>query len=148
MKEQRKGGFLTAKIHQISGRVFAKLLKKHEIEINPAQGRIMFVLWKKDNIPIQELVEKTSLTKTTLTSMLDRLESMGYIRRVPSQIDRRKINIQLTAKDQELHDKYRQVSQEMTELYYDGMSEAQRDQFDSYLEIIYQNLVEVEEAME
>ena len=79
MKHQSQGGFLIAKIHQLSGRIFSKLLKKHQIEINPAQGRIMFVLWRNDNIPIQELAKKTSLSKTTLTSMLDRLEIMGYI---------------------------------------------------------------------
>ena len=134
MKLQSQGGFLIAKIHQLSGRIFSRLLKKHQIDINPAQGRIMFVLWREDNIPIQELAIKTSLSKTTLTSMLDRLEIMGYITRVPSNEDRRKICIKLTEKDKSLHEKYRQVSLEMTELFYQGLSNDEIDIFEKQLE--------------
>lgn len=147
MKLQSQGGFLIAKIHQLSGRIFSKLLKKHQIEINPAQGRIMFVLWRNDNIPIQELAKKTSLSKTTLTSMLDRLEIMGYIARVPSKEDRRKICIKLTEKDKSLHEKYRQVSLEMTELFYQGISKDEIDLFEKQLEKTYKNLIVAEKNL-
>ncbi len=147
MKLQSQGGFLIAKIHQLSGRIFTKLLKKHQIEINPAQGRIMFVLWRDDNIPIQELAKKTSLSKTTLTSMLDRLEIMGYIARVPSNEDRRKICIKLTEKDKSLHEKYQQVSLEMTELFYQGMSNDEIDLFEKQLEKTYKNLIVAEKNL-
>lgn len=147
MKLQSQGGFLIAKIHQLSGRIFSKLLKKHQIEINPAQGRIMFVLWRDDNIPIQELAKKTSLSKTTLTSMLDRLEIMGYITRVPSNEDRRKICIKLTEKDKSLHEKYRQVSLEMTELFYQGLSNDEIDLFEKQLEKTYKNLIVAEKNL-
>jgi len=43
----RQGGFLIAKIHQTAGRVFARMLRERGIQINPGQGRILFVLWKK-----------------------------------------------------------------------------------------------------
>ncbi|NPE06829.1 MAG: MarR family transcriptional regulator [Asgard group archaeon] len=147
MKLQSQGGFLIAKIHQLSGRIFTRLLKKHQIEINPAQGRIMFVLWRDDNIPIQELAKKTSLSKTTLTSMLDRLEIMGYIARVPSNEDRRKICIKLTEKDKSLHEKYRQVSLEMTELFYQGLSNDEIDLFEKQLEKTYKNLIVAEKNL-
>ena len=147
MKLQSQGGFLIAKIHQLSGRIFSKLLKKHQIDINPAQGRIMFVLWREDNIPIQELAIKTSLSKTTLTSMLDRLEIMGYIARVPSNEDRRKICIKLTEKDKSLHEKYRQVSLEMTELFYQGLSNDDIALFEKQLEITYKNLIVAEKNL-
>lgn len=147
MKLQSQGGFLIAKIHQLSGRIFTRLLKKHQIEINPAQGRIMFVLWREDNISIQELAKKTSLSKTTLTSMLDRLEIMGYIARVPSNEDRRKICIKLTEKDKSLHEKYRQVSLEMTDLFYQGMSNDEIDLFEKQLEKTYKNLIAAEKKL-
>ncbi|MGC9779636.1 MAG: MarR family transcriptional regulator [Candidatus Heimdallarchaeota archaeon] len=141
MKTQKQGGFLIAKIHQLSGRIFSKLLNEHQIEINPAQGRIMFVLWRNDNITIQELSKKTSLSKTTLTSMLDRLESMGYTKRVPSTEDRRKIFIELTEKNQVLQDKYVQVSKEMTDLFYRDISNEEIEKFENTLEKLYDNLL-------
>src|SRR5665811_1623465 len=98
----RQGGFLVSKIHQLSGRVFARKLREHGIvSINPAQGRILFVLWQEDGISIQELAKRTSLGKSTLTSMIDRLESSGELTRVPAEGDRRKTLICLTQKDRD-----------------------------------------------
>lgn len=141
MKIQRQGGFLIAKIHQVSGRIFAKILKKAGIsEINPAQGRILFALWKKDKIPITELARKTLLSKSTLTSMLDRLEEAGFIIRIPSRKDRRTILIKRTEKDKRLESKYVQVSDEMTNLFYKGFALEEIDTFEEYLKRILANL--------
>ena len=141
---QREGGFLIAKIHQVAGRIFAQKLKERQIDINPAQGRILFVLWQQDNIPIHELAQKTALGKSTLTSMLDRLETGGYLRRVPSPDDRRKIFIRRTDKDRALQNLYNQVSTEMTALFYEGLSEQEIDVFEDCLRRIFEHLSAVE----
>lgn len=140
MKDQRKGGFLIAKIHHLAGRIFAKKLQEHQIEINPAQGRIMFVLWEKDGIAINELAKRTSLAKSTLTSMLDRLEEAGHVVRVPSDEDRRKILIKRTDKDRAWQKAYVQVSKEMAELFYAEFSASEIDAFEAYLSRILDNL--------
>lgn len=147
MKIRREGGFLIAKIHQVSGRIFANILKKSGIdEINPAQGRILFVLWKKDAIPISELARRTLLSKSTLTSMLDRLEKTGYIIRIPSKEDRRIILIKRTEKDKSLESKYARVSNEMTKLFYDGFTPKEIDDFENYLRRILANLTKIARA--
>lgn len=141
MKIRREGGFLIAKIHQISGRIFAKMLKKAGVdEINPAQGRILFVLWKKDEIPISKLAQRTLLSKSTLTSMLDRLEEAGHIARGRSRKDRRTILIKRTEKDRLLEKKYIQISNEMTDLFYGGFAPKEIDSFEDYLKRILANL--------
>ena len=141
VKIQRQGGFLIAKIHQVSGRIFARILKKAGVsEINPAQGRILFALWNKDEIPITELARKTLLSKSTLTSMLDRLEEAGFIVRVPSKKDRRTILIKRTEKEKSLESKYVQVSDEMTNLFYNGFASEEIDTFEEYLKRILANL--------
>jgi DNA-binding MarR family transcriptional regulator len=140
MKDQREGGFLISKIHRLSGRIFARKLKEHHIEINPAQGRIMFVLWRDDGISINALAKRTSLGKSTLTSMLDRLEAAGYVRRVRSVQDRRSILIERTDKDRAWQEAYVQVSQEMSALYYAGFSEDEIGEFEGYLRRILDNL--------
>jgi len=145
MKSQREGGFLIAKIHQIAGRIFARKLRDYNIEINPAQGRIMFVLWRNESISINELAKKTSLGKSTLTSMLDRLEAAGFIKRVASLRDRRKIIIERTEKDRSFQDLYVQVLQDRNLVFYSKQTplnisklshfELQSQQY--YLGIIY-----------
>ena len=140
MITKRRGGFLISKIHQISGRIFSKKLKDYKIDINPAQGRILFVLWEKDGISIQELAQKTSLGKSTLTSMLNRLEKAEYIQLKRSAEDDRKKIITLTEKDIQLHEKYTQLSKEMNQLFYKGFSNKEIDTFEQYLQKALKNL--------
>jgi DNA-binding MarR family transcriptional regulator len=142
MNNQRKGGFLISKIHQLSGRIFARMLRERRLDmINTAQGRIMFPLWQEDGISIVDLTRETALTKSTLTSMLDRLEEAKYLRRVPSRTDRRKIQVYLTDDGKNLQGEYSGVSQEMTELFYEGFTSVEIDEFEKYLERILQTLV-------
>lgn len=147
MEQLREGGFLLSKIKQLSDRIFAKLLREFEaIEINPAQGRVMFPLWQQDNISFHKLKEKTLLSKATLSHMLDNLEEVGYIKRVPSPKDKRTINIKLTEKNIKLQDKYVQVSNQMKDIYYKDFSEKEIDEFENYLRRLLNNLTEYGET--
>jgi len=144
----RQGGFLVSKIHHLSGRIFGRMLKDHDVEINPAQGRILFVLWKEDGVPIRELARRTSLGKSTLTSMLDRLEESGYVVRERSQTDRRVILVRRTDKDRAMQATYERVSREMTDLYYRGFSESEIDRLERDLERLLDNLTAVGPGVE
>ncbi len=147
MEKQKQGGFLIARIHQLAGRIFTRMLKEHGIdELNPAQGRIMFVLWRHDEIPIYELAKRTSLGKSTLTSMLNRLENTGFIKRIHSKDDRRTILIKRTEKDKAFQDLYVAVSQQMTKLFYNGFSKNEIERFEEYLKRILDNLTSCEHA--
>jgi DNA-binding MarR family transcriptional regulator len=138
-----QGGYLISKIHQTSDRVFNRLLKESGIEeINPAQGRILFALWKRDDIPITELAKETLLHKSTLTKMLDTLEESGHIRRVYSTENRRTIHIQLTEKNRRLKAKYDAVSEKMKTIYYRGFSDEEVEQLGALLGRVLENLVE------
>lgn len=147
MKQQRQAGFLMAKIRQVGERIFMRKLKEYGVEINPAQGRIMFALWQKDGIAINELARKTQLGKSTLTSMLDRLEKAKYIQRIPSSTDRRKILIRRTQKDRDMEKQYVELSQEMTKVWYKNFSEDEMDAFEQYLERILNNITEYEQKL-
>jgi DNA-binding MarR family transcriptional regulator len=141
MENLREGGFLITKIRQLSQRIFDNLLKEYNIdEISAAQGRVLFPLWKDDNISFQDLKKKAMLSKATLSYMLDKLEEAGHIERVRSEEDKRTIYIKLTKKNKELQEKYLQVSLKMTELYYKGFSEKQIDELEKYLKQLLDNL--------
>ncbi len=141
MKQQRQGGFLIAKIHTLSERILAKILKKYKLgKINPAQGRIFYALWQRDGVPIRELARITSLEKSTLTSMLDRMKKNGFIARVPSKEDRRKIIIRMTKQTRRLKDLYLAISKEKTDLFYKGFSSREIGSFERYLHRILDNL--------
>ena len=137
------GGFLITRIKQVGGRVFDRILSQKKIDVfNGAQGRILYVLWQDNGVPISELSRQTGLATTTLTSMLDRMETTGLIYRDRGDKDRRKIRIYLTDKAKGLEEDYNSVSEEMSRIYYKGFSDQEIEQLESYLERILKNVEE------
>jgi DNA-binding MarR family transcriptional regulator len=145
MMSQRSGGFLVTQIHHLGRRVFSELLKERGLDIGPGQGRILFALWQEDGVPINDLIKKTLLRKSTLSELLDSLESAGHVRRVQSEEDRRKVLIELTAKTRQMLSVYIGVSQEMTKIFYEGFQPEEMEQFETYLQRVLDNLVRHEE---
>ena len=142
MKDQREGGFLIAKIHQITNRMFTQMLKDYGLEeVNPGQGRILFALWQEDDIPIRELSRKTQLTKSTLTTMLKRLEAAGFLTRNSDEDDERITKVKLSVKSKNLQKKFVEVSKMMTEVFYGTFTEEEIDRFEGYLRRILDNLI-------
>lgn len=142
----REGGFLISKIKQISGRIFDRKLKECGImDLNSAQGRIIFALWQGGEMPIVELAKKTALGKTTLTGMLERLEQAEYIVRRPDPGDRRSVCVAPAQKSAALQDSYNKVSAEMLALFYRGLSDAEIDVFEKTLNHVLNNLTGYEE---
>ena len=138
-----QAGFLISQIKLIGGRVFEKILARENVsEFNGAQGKILYVLWQRDNISIIELSKLVGLANTTLTSMLDRMEEAELIKRLPDPGDRRKNLIALTDKAAGLQGKYDQVSQEMNEVYYKDFTEEEIIIFERYLQRVLNNVKE------
>ena len=124
------GGFLISQVKQVQGRVFDAMLQEAGIEeFNGAQGRILYILWQEDNLPIVELSRRTGLAKTTLTGMLDRMEEKGILERRFDKKDRRQVRIVLSDKA-------------MNERFYRGFTDSEIKQFEETLERILRNLTQ------
>jgi len=145
---ETQGGFLITQIKQIGSRIFEKLLVKAGVEeFNGAQGRILYVLWQEDGVPIVELSRKTGLAKTSLTSMLERMETANLVMRIADQSDKRKILISLTESARKLSHEYNKISQEMNEVYYTGFSDDEIIAFENTLQRVLSNLIEKERTI-
>lgn len=139
-------GYLVAKAHQIGGRVFARLLKESGGgAINPAQGRLLFALWKAEGgLSMSALSAETALEPSTLTSMIDRLEAARLVRRKASASDRRAFIVECTEAGRKLESDYRGVSERMVAIYYKGMGAAEVRAFEAALRKVVDNLMEAE----
>lgn len=145
---ETRTGFLISHIKQVQGRVFERLLHDCGVEeFNGAQGRILYVLWQQDCVPIAELVLQTGLAKNTLTSMLARMEEAGLITRSASEKDRRQILISLTGKAKTLEERYMEVSQQMNELFFRGFSQGEIRLLEDTLDRIVSNLEKAESEL-
>ena len=135
------GGFLVTKVKQLSERVFEKILNEKKIDaFNGAQGRILYVLWQKDGISIKTLSEQCGLAITSLTSMLERMEKQELLRRESDENDRRKTLLFLTERAYALREDYEAVSAQMGAVFYEGFSEEEILQFESFLRRVLDNL--------
>ena len=134
-------GFLISHIKSVSGRLFERILQDCGVEeFNGAQGRILYVLWQADRVPIVELSQKTGLAKNTLTSMLGRMEESGLILREQSEEDRRQTIISLTDKARELEEKYDEVSERANLLFFKGFTPAEIAELECLLSKVLVNL--------
>jgi mobile rSAM pair MarR family regulator len=137
------GGFLVTKIKQLGDRIFERILAEKNIDaFNGAQGRILYVLWQEDGVPIKIISEKSGLAITSLTTMLERMEKNGLIIRKTDEADKRKTLLFLTDKAKELKEAYDSVSNEMGNIYYRDFTDKEILQFEEYLNRIRVNLEE------
>lgn len=139
---ETKGGFYITQIKQLQDRIFERLLLENGIEISGGQGRILFILWKTDNLTISEISEKTSLAKNTVSVVINGMVNKGIVERNINPHNRRQTIVSLTAYAKSLQEKYEMVSQQMNVLFYQGFSEKEQRQFEQYLARILETLIE------
>jgi DNA-binding MarR family transcriptional regulator len=64
--------------------------------INRTDQRCLGVLWDRQAIGAGQLAAATELSPGAMTAALDRLERLGYVRRVRSTTDRRSVIVEIT----------------------------------------------------
>lgn len=139
-----KGGFYITQIKQLQDRIFERLLLENGIEISGGQGRILFVLWKRDHLTISEISRETSLAKNTVSIVVDGMVHKGILERQTNPDNRRQTIISLTEYAKSVQDKYEAVSQQMSALFYQGFSGEEQKEFERYLVRILDTLTQAE----
>lgn len=137
---ETKGGFYISQIKQLQDRIFERMLNENGIEISGGQGRILFVLWKRDHLTISEISEQTSLAKNTVSVVVDGMVRKGIVERETNPSNRRQTIISLTDYAQSMREQYEAVSQQMNQLFYQGFSEREQKEFESFLARILKTL--------
>ncbi len=84
-----------------------------EIDLTYTQYITMMVLWDKEKINIKELGEYLFLDSGTLTPLLKKLESKGYIQRQRSIEDERNVIITITKLGIDLQNKAENIPLQM-----------------------------------
>ncbi len=86
-----------------------------ELDLTYTQYITMMVLWENESMNVKELGSKLYLDSGTLTPLLKKLESKGYITRCRCKEDERNLIIQITKKGDALKEKAVHIPKEMTE---------------------------------
>lgn len=75
---------------------FSQKVKEYKLDVTMEMLEVLYVLWNKDNVNQQEIVDKTNRNKASLTSLIDNLTNRGLVERKPDPTDRRNNLIVLT----------------------------------------------------
>ncbi|HET8669504.1 MAG TPA: MarR family transcriptional regulator [Candidatus Saccharimonadales bacterium] len=107
--------------------------------LNITDTKTLSILLQETKLSAGKLAERLGLTTGAVTSVIDRLEKRGFVRRIPHPIDRRKVLVQLQpANMQEAFKVYESIGRATRELY-EGMSLEQLD----FLAEYYQKATEL-----
>ena len=139
-------GFYIGRIKQVNTRLLNKFLAQKNITaFNGKQGRILHVLWENDGISNRELSKKSGLAMSSLTTMLERMEEKKLLIRKFCPTDKRKSLIFLTDYAKSLKSEYDEISDKMTEISFEGISNEERLAFEAILEKVLYNFEKAEQ---
>ncbi|MDR0992155.1 MAG: MarR family transcriptional regulator [Ruminococcus sp.] len=85
-----------------------------EFDLTYTQYIAMMILWEKKTVTVNKLGEHLYLDSGTLTPMLKKMESKGLIKRTRSELDERRVNVELTPEGEELSSKAARIPRKMS----------------------------------
>ena len=84
-------------------RVYKPVLE--QLGLTYPQYITIIALWEENRQTVKALSEKLFLEPSTITPMLQRLEAMGYVRRIRDDEDERSVRVSLTEQGRRLREK-------------------------------------------
>jgi DNA-binding MarR family transcriptional regulator len=132
--------FITGKASTAIARRLQKNFKQANIDITIEQWSVLYHLWKQDGLSQQQLCDATFRDKPSITRLVDNLEKLKLVKRVPSKDDRRINLIYLTKESEALEIITMEVAnQTLTEALM-GVTNGQIEIAKEVLQMVYDNL--------
>ena len=115
----------------------------HAYHLSLAQMDVLTVLADAvdSTVTCSEIAEKTLITKGGITGILDRLEARGLVKRMPARVDRRSVQVRLSAKGIALLRKlYPELARSNRALFERALRPAQMRELAKTLELLIRSL--------
>ena len=132
--------FITGKASTAIGRRLQKNFKQANLDITIEQWSVLYHLWKEDGLSQQALCDATFRDKPSITRLVDNLEKLKLVKRVPSKDDRRINMIYLTPEAQLLQEQTMEIANQTLNEALSGVTQAQIEIAKEVLQQVYENL--------
>ena len=131
---QRNLGHLLAVAHERADRWLAAELAAAGLKgLAPSHGDILALLFRKGEATMHEIAAFARRTKPTTTILVDKLESLGYVARVPSATDARSVVVRLTPEGAALRPAFDAISRRFVRFLYAGLSREEAETLERLL---------------
>ena len=118
--------------------------KLHQNGMNdliPSHGNILTALYESDGrLTMKKIAEIIGKDKSTVTPLVNKLLSIGYIKKEKDEKDKRITYIMLTNKGREIETKYNNISSEVYKTAYKDFSEEEKETFLKLLRKLNNNI--------
>ena len=132
--------FVTGKASTAIARRLQKKFNNAGLNITIEQWSVLYHLWKEDGRSQQQLCNATFRDKPSITRLVDNLEKLNLVKRVPSENDRRINLIYLTKNAQKLEEETMQIADETLNEALKTVPPDRIDVCKEVLQIVYDNL--------
>jgi DNA-binding MarR family transcriptional regulator len=133
--------FITGIASTALARRLQKNFKQSGIEITIEQWSILYHLWKEDAVSQQELSIRSFRDKPSITRLLDNLEKLKLVKRMPSKNDRRINLIVLTEAGKNLQQQTMNLADQTLNEALEGVANADIETCKAVLQNVYDNLL-------
>ena len=139
--KSKQGGFLVHKIKYLNTRLFNRLLQADARALfNGEQGKILSVLWDEGECTASDIADITGLANSTLSIMLKCMEENGLIISYDDSNDKRKRIYSVSTLGREQQIVGNEISDALSDIFYDGFSDVEIKEFESSLKRILDNM--------
>ena len=139
-----KRGELYSFIAGVASTAIARRLQKkfnaNGLNLTIEQWSILYHLWKNDGKSQQELCNDTFRDKPSITRLIDNLEKLNLVKRVPDEHDRRINKVILTKQALKLQDQTMTMAEETLNEALEGVPAEQVELCKQVLQKVYDNL--------
>jgi DNA-binding MarR family transcriptional regulator len=97
--------------------------------ITPFQYHILLIIGKCSHIGVTKLAEEMRVKPSAITPVINRLIDLELVSRYHSQEDRRKVNIELTAKGEQVIEEANEIVQKMIAHFFSCYEPKDQEQF-------------------
>lgn len=132
--------FITGKASIAISRRLQKKLNATGLNITIEQWSVLYHLWKQDGLSQQELCNATFRDKPSITRLVDNLEKLGMVKRVPSETDRRINMIYITKQAQKLQEQTMALAEDTLNEALTKVPAEKIEVCKEVLQIVYDNL--------
>lgn len=132
--------FITGKASIAIARRLQKKFNASGLQLTIEQWSVLYHLWKDDGKSQQELCNATFRDKPSITRLVDNLEKLELVKRVPSEADRRINKIFLTPQALKLQEQTMAMAEETLNEALEGVPPEHVDLCKEVLQQVYDNL--------
>ncbi|WP_121352519.1 MarR family winged helix-turn-helix transcriptional regulator [Flavisolibacter nicotianae] len=132
--------FITGKASTAVGRRLQKKFNVADVNLTIEQWSVLYHLWKQDGMSQQELCNATFRDKPSITRLVDNLEKLALVKRVPDERDRRINKVFLTKNAEALEEQTMQLAEETLNEALAGVSHEHIEVCKEVLQKVYDNL--------